>query len=79
VIFTEATLKDVFLIDPEPVKDERGMFMRIWCEREFDLMDFRHMGWPSVSMNTLKGRLRGFAINMLRIRSEIALYAGSHL
>ena len=28
MIFTETALKDVFLIDPEPVRDERGMFMR---------------------------------------------------
>lgn len=36
MIFTETALKGVFLIDPEPVKDERRMFMRIWSEREFE-------------------------------------------
>jgi dTDP-4-dehydrorhamnose 3,5-epimerase len=44
MIFTETVLKDVFLIDLELTKDERGMFMRIWCEREFEFMDFRRMG-----------------------------------
>ncbi len=60
MIFTETALKNVFLIDPEPVKDERGMFMRIWCEREFKAHGFQAT-WvqSSVSVNILKGTLRG--------------------
>lgn len=60
MIFTETALKGVFLIDPEPVKDERGMFMRTWYEREFEAHG-PQITWvqSSVSVNTLKSTLRG--------------------
>ena len=45
MIFTETALKGVFLIDPEPVQDERGMFMRTWRNRNSKLMDFGLHGY----------------------------------
>jgi len=60
MIFTETALKGVFLIDPEPVRDERGMFMRTWCQREFEAHGLP-LTWvqSSVSVNTQKGTMRG--------------------
>jgi dTDP-4-dehydrorhamnose 3,5-epimerase len=60
MIFTETALKGVFLIDPEPVRDERGMFMRTWCQREFEAHGIP-ITWvqSSVSVNTQKGTMRG--------------------
>ncbi len=60
MIFTETALKGVFLIDPEPVRDERGMFMRTWCQREFEAHALSII-WvqSSISMNARKGTMRG--------------------
>jgi dTDP-4-dehydrorhamnose 3,5-epimerase len=33
--FTESKISGVWVIDPEPHKDDRGQFMRAWCAREF--------------------------------------------
>ncbi len=33
--FTETNLTGAWVIDPEPHKDDRGRFMRVWCTREF--------------------------------------------
>jgi len=60
MIFTETTLKGAFVIDPEPVRDERGMFMRTWCQREFEAHGLVAM-WvqSSVSVSAHRGTLRG--------------------
>ncbi len=60
MIFTETTLKGSFVIDPEPASDERGMFARIWCEKEFELHGLSPR-WvqSSISVNRRKGTLRG--------------------
>lgn len=60
MIFTETALKGVFLIDPEPVRDERGMFARTWCQREFEAHGISAR-WvqSSVSVNRQKGTMRG--------------------
>jgi dTDP-4-dehydrorhamnose 3,5-epimerase len=60
MIFTETALAGVFLIDPEPVPDERGMFARTWCQREFEAQGFA-VTWvqSSISVNTHRGTLRG--------------------
>jgi dTDP-4-dehydrorhamnose 3,5-epimerase len=33
--FTATDVRDVWVIDPQPIQDERGRFMRAWCAREF--------------------------------------------
>lgn len=60
MIFTESTLKGVYILDPEPVRDERGMFARTWCQREFEAHGL-NATWvqSSISVNTYKGTLRG--------------------
>lgn len=35
MIFTATKLPGVFLIEPEPRRDDRGHFARVWCAREF--------------------------------------------
>ena len=36
MIFNETSLPGVYLIDIEPVKDNRGFFARGWCRKEFE-------------------------------------------
>ena len=60
MIFTETVLKGAFVIDPEPVKDERGMFARTWCQKEFEAQGL-NVTWvqSNISVNHRKGTLRG--------------------
>ena len=60
MIFTETALKGAFVIEPEPASDERGMFARVWCEKEFELQGLSPR-WvqSSISINRRKGTLRG--------------------
>jgi dTDP-4-dehydrorhamnose 3,5-epimerase len=60
MIFTETIIHGVFLVDSEPVRDERGMFMRTWCQREFEAHGLS-ITWvqSSVSVNLRKGTMRG--------------------
>jgi dTDP-4-dehydrorhamnose 3,5-epimerase len=58
--FTETKLRGAFVIEPEPVTDERGFFARTWCEREFDehALHARFVQC-SISFNVKRGTLRG--------------------
>ena len=60
MIFTETILKGAFVIEPEVVKDERGMFARIWCQKEFEAQGLK-VTWvqSSISVNHRKGTMRG--------------------
>ena len=60
MIFTETVLKGAFIIDVEPVNDERGMFARTWCQREFEAQGLK-VTWVqnNISLNHKKGTLRG--------------------
>jgi len=60
MIFTETVLKGAFVIDPEPVRDERGLFARTWCQQEFEAHGLTAI-WvqSSISVNNRKGTLRG--------------------
>ena len=48
------------MIDPEPVKDERGMFARTWCRKEFEARGLKAT-WVqnNLSVNIQQGTLRG--------------------
>ena len=35
MIFTPVTLAGAYLIEPEPISDERGFFARTYCRNEF--------------------------------------------
>src|SRR5262249_46097441 len=60
MIFTETSVNGVFVIDLEPVQDERGFFARTWCQREFEAQGLEtRFVQCSVSFNKLAGTLRG--------------------
>ena len=35
MIFTQSRIPDVFVVEPEPLSDNRGFFARAFCEKEF--------------------------------------------
>ena len=59
--FTELELSGVWLVEPEPFSDERGVFFRNFCAQEF----FKHglvsgVCQGNISVNPYLGTLRGF-------------------
>ncbi len=60
MIFTETPLKDAYVIELEPIEDERGFFARSWCVREFEEHGLNpNLVQCNVSFNKKKGTLRG--------------------
>ncbi|WP_269930489.1 dTDP-4-dehydrorhamnose 3,5-epimerase [Aminobacter sp. HY435] len=60
MLFVEAGLSGAWLVMPEPVRDERGSFMRTFCEREFAEMGLEsRFVQNSQSQSLAKGTLRG--------------------
>jgi dTDP-4-dehydrorhamnose 3,5-epimerase len=60
VIFTETPLEGAFLIDLEPVSDERGFFARSFCRREFAARRLNpELAQCNISLNRRRGTLRG--------------------
>jgi dTDP-4-dehydrorhamnose 3,5-epimerase len=60
VIFTETPLVGAFLIDLEPVADERGFFARSFCRREFTAHGLNpDIAQCNISLNRRRGTLRG--------------------
>ena len=59
--FSEKILKGVYLIEPEPHVDERGMLRRHFCQHEFaDYGLMTEIKQTNVSENRKKHTLRGF-------------------
>jgi dTDP-4-dehydrorhamnose 3,5-epimerase len=60
VKFSGLELPDAQLIDLEPIRDERGLFARTWCEQEFadHGIDVRFVQ-ANLSYNRRRGTLRG--------------------
>lgn len=58
--FTQTGLKGAWLVEPEPIADERGSFARTFCEHEFERQGLE-TGFVqhSVSHSRFKGTLRG--------------------
>ncbi len=60
MIFRETKLAGVFVIDAEPIADERGAFTRTFCAREFAAHGLETaIAQCSASFNAKKGTLRG--------------------
>jgi dTDP-4-dehydrorhamnose 3,5-epimerase len=60
VKFTLTTLPGVYLIDIEPIADERGFFARSWCREEFAVHGLDpQLEQCNISFNRRKGTLRG--------------------
>jgi dTDP-4-dehydrorhamnose 3,5-epimerase len=60
MIFTETKLKGAFVIDIEPLEDERGFFARAWCKDEFAKHGLNpRIVQCNISFNKKRGTLRG--------------------
>ncbi|GAB4293621.1 MAG: dTDP-4-dehydrorhamnose 3,5-epimerase [Oscillatoriaceae cyanobacterium] len=60
MIFLETKLKGAYLIETEPVTDDRGCFARTFCEQEFAAKGLKtHLVQCNISFNHKKGTLRG--------------------
>jgi len=59
--FTEQKIKGVFLIDAEPFFDDRGVFRRHFCQKEFSEHGIAHIiRQANISENKYAHTLRGF-------------------
>jgi len=60
MIFVETKLKGAFIIELEPIEDERGFFARSFCQREFKEHGIDTIFVQcNISFNKKKGTLRG--------------------
>jgi dTDP-4-dehydrorhamnose 3,5-epimerase len=58
--FLAAEIPGVYLVEPEPIEDERGFFARVFCAGEFAARGLAaHVAQCSLSFNSRKGTLRG--------------------
>ena len=58
--FVETELKGAFIIEPEPLEDERGFFARTWCRKEYEQHGLNlKLVQCNISFNRNKGTLRG--------------------
>jgi dTDP-4-dehydrorhamnose 3,5-epimerase len=58
--FIETPLKGAYLIEIEPISDQRGFFARSWCEQEFGDHGLNsNLVQCNISFNTKKATLRG--------------------
>jgi len=63
--FHELDVPGAFIVDLEPVLDERGFFARTWCEREFTEHGLEpRLAQCSLSYNRSQGTLRGLHIQL---------------
>ncbi len=52
--------RGAYVIEPEPLEDERGFFARTWCAREFAAHGLEtRIAQCSISFNAKRGTLRG--------------------
>ncbi len=59
--FAEQQIEGVYLIEPDPYKDERGMLRRHFCQNEFaDFGLMTEIKQTNISENIKKHTLRGF-------------------
>lgn len=58
--FMETSIPGAFIIEPEPIRDERGFFARTWCAKEFEQKGLcSRFVQNSISFNAKRGTLRG--------------------
>ncbi len=58
--FTPTELPGAFVVDLEPISDDRGFFARSWCREEFRARGLSaELSQCSISFNRAKGTLRG--------------------
>jgi dTDP-4-dehydrorhamnose 3,5-epimerase len=60
VKFTESSLPGAYVVDIDPIGDERGFFARTWCREEFQAFGLSGaIEQCSISLNRKRGTLRG--------------------
>jgi len=60
MIFKETSLKGAYIIEIEPLEDERGFFARSFCQKEFEEHGLNpRIAQCNISYNKKKGTLRG--------------------
>jgi dTDP-4-dehydrorhamnose 3,5-epimerase len=60
MIFKETKLKGAFIIEMEPIGDNRGFFARAWCQREFEAHGLiSSFVQANVTFSPKRGTLRG--------------------
>ena len=60
MILIETKLQGAYIIEPEPIEDERGFFARTFCVREFEAHGLNpHVAQCNISYNPKRGTLRG--------------------
>jgi dTDP-4-dehydrorhamnose 3,5-epimerase len=60
MIFTETRLLGAYIIELEPISDERGFFARTWCAKEFEEHGLNsNLVQCNLSFNARRGTLRG--------------------
>lgn len=58
--FHDTSIPGAFVIEPEPVRDERGSFARTWCQYEYESRGLTsRFVQCSTSFNRCRGTLRG--------------------
>lgn len=58
--FTQSSLPGAYVVELEPIGDERGFFARMWCREEFQALGLSTVvEQSSISFNRRKGTLRG--------------------
>ena len=60
MIIHETRFEGAYVIEPQPVRDDRGFFARVWCEEEMGAFGLSgRTAQASVSFNKARGTLRG--------------------
>jgi len=60
MIFRGTKLQDAFIIEMEPIRDNRGFFARAWCQKEFEAHSLiSNFVQANVTFSPKKGTLRG--------------------
>lgn len=58
--FIETSIKGAYIIEIEPIEDERGFFARSWCKKEFGTFGLdTNIIQCNISFNKKRGTLRG--------------------
>ena len=65
MLFQETRIKGAYIIDVQPITDERGFFARSFCKSEFEKHDLNFdVQQANISFNKQKGTLRGLHMQM---------------
>ena len=63
--FTSTSVDGVYVVDLEPIEDDRGFFARLWSTEDFSAAGF-HESWVqcNVANSTLQGTIRGLHLQL---------------